>query len=44
MRSRGWKVQLFAATVFPEWFYDVFLQGIQVRALWGAIFRTDKKW
>jgi cellulose synthase/poly-beta-1,6-N-acetylglucosamine synthase-like glycosyltransferase len=44
VRSRGWKVQLFAATVFPEWFFDLFLQGIQVRALWGATWRTSKIW
>jgi poly-beta-1,6-N-acetyl-D-glucosamine synthase len=44
VRARGWKVQVFAATVFPEWFYDLFLQGVQVRALWGAIWRTDKAW
>jgi hypothetical protein len=37
-------VQLFAATVFPEWFFDVFLQGVQVRALWGAIRRTGTNW
>jgi cellulose synthase/poly-beta-1,6-N-acetylglucosamine synthase-like glycosyltransferase len=42
--SRGWKTQLFAATVFPEWLFDVFLQAIQVRALCGAIFRTDREW
>ncbi len=42
VRARGWKVQLFAATVFPEWIYDLFLQGVQIRALWGAIWRTDK--
>jgi hypothetical protein len=44
VRSRGWKVQLFAASVFPEWFYDLFLQGVQLRALAGAIARTDKSW
>jgi hypothetical protein len=44
VRSRGWKVQLFAATVFPEWFFDIFLQAVQVRALWSTIWRTDKNW
>lgn len=44
VRSRGWKIQLFAATVFLEWFYDLFLQAIQIRALWGAAWRTSKSW
>jgi cellulose synthase/poly-beta-1,6-N-acetylglucosamine synthase-like glycosyltransferase len=44
VRSRGWKVQLFAATVFPEWLFDIFLQGVQVRALWGTIWRTNNNW
>jgi cellulose synthase/poly-beta-1,6-N-acetylglucosamine synthase-like glycosyltransferase len=44
VRPRGWKVQLFSAAVFPEWFYDLFLQAIQVRALWGVLWRTSKSW
>lgn len=44
VRSRGWRAQLFSVTVFPEWLYELFLQGIQVRALWGAIWRTSKSW
>jgi cellulose synthase/poly-beta-1,6-N-acetylglucosamine synthase-like glycosyltransferase len=44
VRSRGWRVQLFSATVFPEWFYDLFLQAVQVRALWGVLWRTSKAW
>jgi cellulose synthase/poly-beta-1,6-N-acetylglucosamine synthase-like glycosyltransferase len=42
--SRGWRVQLFSAAVFPEWFYDLFLQSVQVRALWGTLWRTSKSW
>jgi cellulose synthase/poly-beta-1,6-N-acetylglucosamine synthase-like glycosyltransferase len=42
--SRGWKVQLFSAAVFPEWFYDLFLQSVQIRALWGVVWRTSKSW
>lgn len=42
--SRGWKVQLFSAAVFPEWFYDLFLQSVQIRALWGVVWRTRKSW
>jgi cellulose synthase/poly-beta-1,6-N-acetylglucosamine synthase-like glycosyltransferase len=44
VRSRGWRVQLASAAVFPEWFYDLFLQSVQVRALWGAFWRTQKSW
>ncbi len=42
--SRGWRVQLFSAAVFPEWFYDLFLQSVQIRALWGVAWRTSKSW
>ena len=24
VKARGWKIQLFSAAVFPEWFYDPF--------------------
>jgi poly-beta-1,6-N-acetyl-D-glucosamine synthase len=44
VRSRGWKVQLASATVFPEWFYDLFLQSVQIRALWSVAWRTSKSW
>jgi cellulose synthase/poly-beta-1,6-N-acetylglucosamine synthase-like glycosyltransferase len=44
VRPRGWRVQLASAAVFPEWFYDLFLQSVQVRALWGACWRTQKSW
>jgi cellulose synthase/poly-beta-1,6-N-acetylglucosamine synthase-like glycosyltransferase len=44
VRSRGWQTQLCSAAVFPEWFYDLFLQSVQVRALWGALWRTSKSW
>jgi hypothetical protein len=42
--SRGTRTQLLAATVFPEWFYDLFLQGVQIRALAAAVGRTKKHW
>jgi hypothetical protein len=44
VRARGWKIQLLSAAVFPEWIYDLFLQSVQVRALWGAVWRTSKSW
>jgi cellulose synthase/poly-beta-1,6-N-acetylglucosamine synthase-like glycosyltransferase len=42
--SRGTRTQLLAATVFPEWFYDLFLQGVQIRALAATVWRTKKHW
>jgi len=44
VRSRGWKVALGAATVFGEWGYDLYLQTVQLRALWGVLWRTQKAW
>jgi cellulose synthase/poly-beta-1,6-N-acetylglucosamine synthase-like glycosyltransferase len=44
VRSRGVRTQLLAATVVPEWFYDLFLQGVQMRALAAAVWRTKKHW
>jgi cellulose synthase/poly-beta-1,6-N-acetylglucosamine synthase-like glycosyltransferase len=44
VRSRGWKVALGAATVIVEWAYDLYLQAVQVRALWGVLWRTQKTW
>ena len=40
VKARGWKIQLLSVAVFPEWIYDLFLQSVQVRALWGAVWRT----
>ena len=44
VRSRGWKVALASATVLGEWAYDLYLQAVQVRALWGVLWRTQKSW
>jgi cellulose synthase/poly-beta-1,6-N-acetylglucosamine synthase-like glycosyltransferase len=44
VRSRGWKVALASATVLAEWAYDLYLQAVQVRALWGILWRTQKSW
>jgi hypothetical protein len=44
VKARGWKIQLLSVAVFPEWIYDLFLQSVQVRALWGAVWRTSKSW
>jgi cellulose synthase/poly-beta-1,6-N-acetylglucosamine synthase-like glycosyltransferase len=42
--SRGWKVALASATVIVEWGYDLYLQAVHVRALWGVLWRTKKSW
>jgi len=44
VRSRGWKAALASATVIVEWGYDLYLQAVQVRALWGIVWRTQKSW
>jgi poly-beta-1,6-N-acetyl-D-glucosamine synthase len=44
VRSRGWKVSLASATVLGEWGYDLYLQAVQLRALWGVVWRTQKAW
>ncbi|HEU5416658.1 MAG TPA: glycosyltransferase family 2 protein [Streptosporangiaceae bacterium] len=44
VRSRGWKVALASATVVVEWGYDLYLQAVHIRALWGVLWRTRKSW
>ena len=44
VRSRGWKVAFASMTVFGEWFYDLYLQAVQLRALWGAVWHTSRAW
>jgi len=44
VRSRGWKVALASSTVILEWAYDLYLQAVHVRALWGVLWRTQKAW
>lgn len=44
VRSRGWKVAVASMTVFGEWFYDLYLQAVQLRALWDAVRKTSRAW
>jgi hypothetical protein len=44
VRSRGWKAAFASMTVFGEWFYDLYLQAVQLRALWGPVWQTSKAW
>ena len=44
VRSRGWKIAFASMIVFGEWFYDLYLQAVQLRALWGAVRKTSKAW
>lgn len=43
-RERGRGTQLLAATVFPEWCYDVFLQGVQAGAITSSLVGLRKEW
>lgn len=40
----GWKARLLAATLFPELFYDVFLQVVFVKCLFDITFGRTAKW
>jgi cellulose synthase/poly-beta-1,6-N-acetylglucosamine synthase-like glycosyltransferase len=44
VRSRGWRVSLASGTVIVEWAYDLYLQAVHLRALWGVLWRTQKAW
>lgn len=44
VRSRGWRVALASSAVLIEWAYDLYLQAVHVRALWGVLLRTQKSW
>lgn len=44
VRSRGWKTALASMTVVGEWIYDLYLQAVQIRALWGAAWGTTRNW
>ncbi|MGW1069073.1 glycosyltransferase [Streptomyces aureus] len=44
VRSRGWRATTASMLVIPEWFYDLFLQGVHIRALADTALRRDRNW
>ncbi|MFF9121402.1 glycosyltransferase [Streptomyces massasporeus] len=44
VKSRGWRVSVASMLVLPEWFYDLFLQGVHLRALAETALRRDRAW
>ncbi|MET9897256.1 glycosyltransferase family 2 protein [Streptomyces sp. NPDC006446] len=44
VKARGWRVAMASMLVIPEWFYDLFLQGVHIRALAEAALRRERNW
>ncbi|AVV47111.1 glycosyltransferase family 2 protein [Streptomyces sp. ID05-04B] len=44
VKSRGWRAALASMLVIPEWFYDLFLQGVHIRALADAALQRERCW
>lgn len=44
VRARGWRVAAASMLVVPEWFYDLFLQGVHIRALTESALRRERTW
>ncbi|MEW2611384.1 glycosyltransferase family 2 protein [Streptomyces sp. NPDC047880] len=44
VKSRGWRVSVTSMLVLPEWCYDLFLQGVHLRALADTALRRDRAW
>lgn len=42
--SRGWKQQIFAATLIPEMLYDFFLQGVLIKSLFDMSRGQEATW
>ncbi|MHB9861437.1 glycosyltransferase family 2 protein [Streptomyces sp. YIM S03343] len=43
-KSRGWRVSIASMLVVPEWFYDLFLQGVHLRALVDTALQRERNW
>jgi cellulose synthase/poly-beta-1,6-N-acetylglucosamine synthase-like glycosyltransferase len=44
VKARGWRAAMASVLVVPEWFYDLFLQGVHIRALTEAALRRERTW
>ncbi|MFF9813208.1 glycosyltransferase [Streptomyces sp. NPDC014006] len=44
VKARGWRVAATSMLVVPEWFYDLFLQGVHIRALTESALRRERTW
>ncbi|WP_217237889.1 glycosyltransferase family 2 protein [Streptomyces sp. AC555_RSS877] len=44
VKSRGWRASVASMLVIPEWLYDLFLQGVHIRALAAAALRRERSW
>ncbi|CAL9651063.1 hypothetical protein SUDANB2_06619 [Streptomyces sp. enrichment culture] len=44
VKARGWRVSVASMLVLPEWCYDLFLQGVHMRALADTALRRDRSW
>jgi cellulose synthase/poly-beta-1,6-N-acetylglucosamine synthase-like glycosyltransferase len=44
VKRRGWRAVALAASIFPEFVYDLFLQAVMVRAAWDALTGREATW
>jgi cellulose synthase/poly-beta-1,6-N-acetylglucosamine synthase-like glycosyltransferase len=44
VRRRGWRMSLLATTLVVEMPFDLFLQAVNVKAYWQAIFKSERSW
>ena len=44
VRRRGWRMSLLATTLVVEMPFDLFLQAVNVKAYWQAMFKSERSW
>ncbi len=44
VRRRGWRMSLLATTLVVEMPFDLFLQAVNVKAYWQAMFKSERRW
>ena len=44
VRRRGWRMSLLATTLVVEMPFDLFLQAVNVKAYWQAMFKAERSW